>query len=148
VDTTVKFCEEFALIVIGDAGVVDVPAGRPEIAIETDPLNPFDPTIETVSGTLVLPCTKLTEVDENRDITDTEKSCGGGGGVVGPEPQLAAMVTRTERITKPAHRDFTPLLLNPRILVNSGFDLIHLRSNCQCIRQRTFCESHVFTTAY
>ena len=90
-EVTVNVCDEFALTVIGDAGVVDVPAGRPDSAIETDPLNPLDPTIETVTGTLVVPCTKLTEVDENRDVTDTEKSGtgggGGGGGVVVPPPQ-------------------------------------------------------------
>lgn len=86
---TVNVCDEFAPTVIGDAGVVDVPAGRPDIATKADPLNPFDPTIETVTGTLVLPCTRLTEVDENRDVTDTEKSgTGGGGDVVDiPPPQ-------------------------------------------------------------
>lgn len=89
-EATVNVCDEFAPTVIGDAGLVDVPAGRPDIAIETDPLNPCDPTIETVTGTLVLPCTKLTEVEENGDVTDTEKSGagGGGGGVVDiPPPQ-------------------------------------------------------------
>jgi hypothetical protein len=89
-EATVNVCDEFALTVIGDAGVVDVPAGRPDSAIETDPLNPCDPTIETVTGTLVLPCTKLTEVDENRDVTETEKSAAGGGGgdvVDVPPPQ-------------------------------------------------------------
>src|SRR5205085_11310074 len=64
-DATVNVCEEFTPTVIGDAGLVDVPAGRPNIDIETDALNPFDPTTDTVNGTLVLPCTKLTEVDEN-----------------------------------------------------------------------------------
>lgn len=82
-EATVNVCDEFAATIIGDGGVVDVPAGRPDIAIEADPLNPFDPTIETVTGTLVPPCTRLTEDNENRDVTDTEKSeTGGGGGVV------------------------------------------------------------------
>jgi len=88
-DSTVKVCDEFALTVIGEAGLVDVPAGRPEIVIETDPLNPFVPTIDTASGTLALPFTKLTEVDENRDVTDTEKSEAGGGGADEPPPPQA-----------------------------------------------------------
>lgn len=88
-EATVNVCDEFARTVIGDAGVVDVPAGRPDIATKADPLNPFDPTIETVTGTLVAPCARLTEADENRDVTDTEKSgTGGGAGVVDiPPPQ-------------------------------------------------------------
>jgi hypothetical protein len=88
-DATVNVWDEFAATVIGDAGLVDVPAGRPDIDTETDPLNPFNPTMATVNGTLVLPCTKLADVDENGDTTDTEKSGAGGGGVElpGPPPQ-------------------------------------------------------------
>jgi hypothetical protein len=77
----VNVWEEFAKTVIGDAGMVLVPAGKPDIDIEADSLNPFDPTIDTVTGTLVLPCTMLTEVEEKGDVTDTEKSGAGGGGV-------------------------------------------------------------------
>ncbi len=63
------------------------------MCIETGALNPFDPTTDTVNGTLVLPCTKLTEVGENRDVTDSEKSGGGGGGpdvLPPPQPQRTA----------------------------------------------------------
>jgi hypothetical protein len=93
-DATVNVWEEFAKTVIGDAGMVLVPGGRPDIDIDTDSLNPFDPTIDTVNGTLVLPCTMLTEVEENGGVTDTEKSGAGGGGVdtVLPAPPPQAIV--------------------------------------------------------
>jgi hypothetical protein len=105
-ETTVNVCDEFALTVIGDAGVVDVPVGRPDSAIETDPLNPCEPTIDTVNGTLVLPCTRLTAVDEYRDVTDTEKSGAGGnggGGVLAeppPHPKLQAPIPTESRIAR------------------------------------------------
>jgi hypothetical protein len=86
----VNVWDEFAATVIGDAGLVEVPAGRPDNDTETDPLNPFNPTMATVNGTLVLPCTRLADVGENGDTTDTEKSGAGGGGVElpGPPPQV------------------------------------------------------------
>ncbi|HYM77410.1 MAG TPA: hypothetical protein VE377_15660 [Candidatus Dormibacteraeota bacterium] len=104
--------DEFAATVIGDAGLVDVPAGKPDIDTETDPVNPFNPTIATVNGTLVLPCTKLADVDENGDTTDTEKSGAGGGGgeLRGPPPQaIIGNVDSNEiRQTSPRH-DLTAL---------------------------------------
>ena len=104
-DATVNVCDEFAPSVSGDAGLMDDPVGRPDIDIETDLLNPFDPTIETVTGTLVLPCTRLTEVDENGDVTDTEKSGAGGGGGGGfaeppPQPKLPTPRTTESRIAR------------------------------------------------
>jgi len=91
-DAIVNVWDEFAATVIGDTGLVDVPAGRPDIDTETDPLNPFNPTMATVNGTLVLPCTKLADVDENGDTTDTEKSGAGGGGVEVPGPPPQAII--------------------------------------------------------
>ena len=105
-DVTVNVCDEFAPTVIGDTGLVDVPAGRPEINTETDPLNPCKATTDTVTGTDVLPCTKLTEVDENRDATEREKSAGAvgegrGGDVVEvpPPPQATIKITKNNEIS-------------------------------------------------
>jgi hypothetical protein len=105
-DVTVNVCDEFAPTVIGDTGLVDVPAGSPEIDTETDPLNPCKPTTDTVTGTDVLPCTKLTEVDENSDATEREKSAGatggeGGGDVVEvpPPPQATIKITKNNEIS-------------------------------------------------
>lgn len=60
-------------------------------------MNPFNPTMARVKGTLVLPCAKLADVDENGDTTDTEKSGAGGGGLhcTATPPQLNASPRRT-----------------------------------------------------
>jgi hypothetical protein len=99
-DATVNVWEEFAKTVIGDAGMVLVPAGKPDIDIETDSLNPFDPTVATINGTLVLPCTMLTEVEEKGDVTDTEKSGAGGGGVdtMLPAPPPQAVIRNIKSV--------------------------------------------------
>ncbi len=117
-DATVNVCDKFAATVIGDAGLVEVPAGRPDIDSETDPLNPFDPTMDTVNGTLVLPCTKLADVDENGETTDTEKSGagGGGGGVIelpGPPPQAIIGNVDSNEIRQASPRRYLTALSSP-----------------------------------
>lgn len=116
-EVTVNVWDELALTVSGDAGLADVPAGRPDIAIETEPLNPCDPRMETVTGTLVLPCTKLTDVGENTEVTDTEKSGagGGGGGFIDiPPPQPVSRDIHNDEMTE----------VNPRWYVNAACSLV------------------------
>ena len=106
----VKVCNEFALTIIGKAGFVVVMAGKPVSVMDTDPLNPFCPTTETVTGALVPPCTKLTEVDENVEVRETVKSGEGWGGLTGaegPPPHDSAVVARATTMN-------TPEQANPR----------------------------------
>ena len=127
-EATVNVCDEFAPIVIGDAGVVDVPAGRPDIATEADPLNPFDPTIETVTGILVPPRARLTEVGENRDVTDTAKSgTGGGGGVVDIPPPQLIIRDIAKKYAAPATETLRPVLIGISPKQREGMRFFHRR---------------------
>jgi hypothetical protein len=99
----VTFADEPAAMFRGEAGAVTTPVGRPVNATETDPENPFDPAIETVTGALVMPPTALMEDAE----TEIEKSAAGGGGgveVEPPPPQPISWASVAMAITKPNAR--------------------------------------------
>jgi hypothetical protein len=87
---TVTCCEEFALTVRGNGGVVLAPSGKPEIATETDPVKPFAPATETVIAPLEHPCIALMEDGEAEMV----KSGGGLFGADGALPGLQLQKTR------------------------------------------------------
>ena len=83
-----RFCELSAAIENLDEGFIEVHAGSPDTLTETSPLNPPDPATLSVIGTLVLPLTRFTDVGENRDETEMEKSGEASTSSEAPHEQL------------------------------------------------------------
>jgi len=64
-------------ILNGKAGDVVAPAGKPEIAIVTEPINPLLPVVETVKVEVELPAAAITVAGETT-ISKSAVLVGGG----------------------------------------------------------------------